>query len=203
MSFDPGLWHSGLGWFGVILRDFLKVSNGTFSVLWVVEPDLTLVCMLWLGGRFAPGASSSRQSGSHCWGKRIIGFVPLTLIQQHGAAFGLVPSDWYRWCVIVMHTVLYLCCALLITLFWAVIITEITVLIMISVLGGWASTTGYVMIMLCCYWLWLVNRLGVVTALAFWCQSSFGLVPFGLVPLRYLIWYECILLYDMISLTGR
>lgn len=36
----------------------------------------------WLGGGFSPGVSSSRQSGSQCWGKRVIGIVPLIVIQQ-------------------------------------------------------------------------------------------------------------------------
>ena len=46
MLFDLGFWYSGLGRFGMIPRDCLGVFNGTFSVVWVVEPDLTLVCML-------------------------------------------------------------------------------------------------------------------------------------------------------------
>ena len=35
--------------------------------------------MLWLGFGGTSGASSSKQLGSHCWGKRIIGTVPSTL----------------------------------------------------------------------------------------------------------------------------
>ena len=34
------------GWFGMVPRDCLEVSNGTFSVILVVEFVLTLVCML-------------------------------------------------------------------------------------------------------------------------------------------------------------
>ena len=35
--------------------------------------------MLWLGFGDTSGASSSKQLGSHSWGKRIIGYVPSTL----------------------------------------------------------------------------------------------------------------------------
>ena len=52
--------------------------------------------MLWLGCGYTSNASSSKQLGSQHWGKRIIRIVPLTWIQQQGAAFGTVPSDLFR-----------------------------------------------------------------------------------------------------------
>ena len=78
--------------------------------------------MLWLGCGYTSGASSSKQLGSQHWGKRIIGIVPLTWIQQQGAAFETVPSDLFRstlcrWCYTwLMHMIwcIYACCALLI-----------------------------------------------------------------------------------------
>ena len=78
--------------------------------------------MLWLGFGYTSGASSSKQLGSQHWGKRIIGIVPLTWIQQQGAAFGTVPSDLFRstlcrWCytwLMYMIWCICTCCALLI-----------------------------------------------------------------------------------------
>ena len=42
MLFDSGFWYSGLGRFEMVPRDCLEVFNGTFSVIWVVEPGLTV-----------------------------------------------------------------------------------------------------------------------------------------------------------------
>lgn len=49
----------------MVPRGCLEVFKGTFTVVWVVEPGLMLVCMLSLGGGLTLGASSSRQLGSH------------------------------------------------------------------------------------------------------------------------------------------
>ena len=142
----------------MVPRDCVEVFNETFSVVWVVEPSLTLVCMLWLGGRFAPGASSSRQSGSHCWGKRIIRIVPLTRIQQQGAAFEIVPLDLFRStlcrccyiCLMYMIWCIYVCCALLICYHELFRYLDYY-LIMISVWEAWPRLLILLILLYCWY----------------------------------------------------
>ena len=100
--------------------------------------------MLWLGVRYTSSASSSKQLGSQHWGKRIIGIIPLTGLQQQGAAFGIVPSDLFRsalcrcCCTWLMYMILciYVCCALLIC-YYELFRNLSYCLIMISVWEAW------------------------------------------------------------------
>ena len=126
--------------------------------------------MLWLGFWYTSGASSSKQLGSQHWGKRIIAIVPLTWIQQQGAAFGIVPSDlsarlcvvdvildWCIWSDVYMHVVHC----------WYVIMNCLGIRIITWLwycLGGMALTVDnvdiidYVMLLIYCHWLWLIDR---------------------------------------------
>ena len=166
--------------------------------------------MLWLGIGLTPGASNSRQLGSHSWGKRIIRIVPLTWIQQQGAAFGTVLSDLFRstlcrWCytwLMYMIWCIYVCCALLICyheLFryldyylimifvWEAWPRLLILLIQLNMLYCWYNVIGYD---------WLIGTVppnlfrSTLCRLRIWLRESsicvdFGYVSFDSVSLMY------------------
>ena len=148
--------------------------------------------VLWLGIGFTPGASGSKQLGSHCLGERIIRIFPLTVILQQGAAFGFDPSDWFRsaWCrccciwLMYMIWCIYVCCALLICYHELFRYLDYY-LIIISVLEAWPR----LLILLYC---WYTN---------IYCDWLIGIVPSDV--FHSALCRRCILLYDVISLTGR
>ena len=168
--------------------------------------------VLWLGVGYTPGASSSKHLGSHHWGKRIIGIVPLTGIQQQGAAFGIFPSDLFRsaWCrccytwLIHMIWCIYVCCALLICYYELFRYLDYC-LIMISV---WEAWPRLVILWYCRYIVidydWLIGivpsdlfrsalcRDGVsILMRVIFRVGPVGIVQFGLVPLMYsVIWCD-------------
>ena len=152
--------------------------------------------MLWLGFGYTSGASSSKQLGSQYWGKRIIRIVPLTWIQQQGAAFGTVPSDLFRstlclWCytwLMYMIWCIYACCALLICYHELFRYLDYY-LIMIFVWEAWPRLL--ILIVLLIYY--AIDILSLV--MTDWSGLSRRICPFD--SGRW-----CILLDDVISLTG-
>ena len=144
--------------------------------------------MLWLGVGYTPGASSSKQLGSQHWGKRIIRIVPLTWIQQQGAAFETVPSDLFRstlcrWCytwLMYMIWCIFACCALLICYHELFRYLDYY-LIMIIVWEAWPR-----LLIMLYYWLcYAVDILSLV--MTDWSGLSRRICPFNSVSYTYMI----------------
>ena len=157
--------------------------------------------MLWLGFGGTSGASSSKQLGSHCWGKRIIGSVPLTWIQQQGAAFGTVPSDLfrlilYRWCYIWLIydlMLIYACYALLI--YYHELFRYLDYyLIMIFVWEAWPRLLILLILLYCWYIVinydWLIGIVppnlfrSTLCRLRIWLRESFHMHGFRICSVR-------------------
>ena len=138
---------------------------------------------MWLGFGDTSGASSSKQLGSHCWGKRIIGIVPVGIVpfdhwdspRWHNAlrvyGYGRVPlyivvgsipfdcvvaimDDWYIVWYWYMHDE-----------YWEILPWTVNCLIyyLIMILSGrrglvcwYCWHRWFAMILLYCHWLWML-----------------------------------------------
>ena len=171
--------------------------------------------MLWLGFGYTPGASSSKQLGSQHWGKKIIRIFPLTWIHQQGAAFGTVPSDLFRstmcrWCYTWLMYMIW--CYMYVVHCWYAIMNCLGIwnIIWLWYLSGgrgldcWYCYIVGILLLIMTDWSGLSRRICFVR-LCVVNVYGYGRVPYAWILdlFRSSLCRWCILLDDVISLTGR